>query len=79
MRTLRANSSTSHSSRARPSRFAQAVTELVQAAISFIPQVEEKGDKEELITALKTVTDGKVRGTSCAAACNRQSNRLRVL
>ena len=38
----------------------QAITELVQLAITFIPQLAAKADKEELVLSLKAVVDGKI-------------------
>ena len=38
----------------------QAITELVQLAITFLPQVSARADKEELVLTLKAVVDGKI-------------------
>jgi len=34
--------------------------DIVQLAMSYLPALAEKADKEELIITLKTVTDGKI-------------------
>ena len=44
----------------RRGQLKQAILDVVQLAMTYIPLLEARADKQELIVTLKTVTDGKI-------------------